>query len=410
MYQDEKNFFAQFAIDHTTYRQMYPEFLVPDDQWQAFEADKQGAIAGEATAKRFGWKVGDRIPIKGAIFPGDWEFNLVGIYKGARPADDLTQFWFRWDHLTEKAPEWAKGFVGWYTVRVEPGADAVAVTKDIDSRFANSPWETRTQSEQAFMASFVEQMGNIGFLMTVIGSVVFFTLLLVAGNTMAMSVRERTGELAVLKTVGFTDRAVLLLVLVEVTLIAVAGGRARHPAGQALHPARRPHGRDVRVLLPAALGHGHGRRPHRPRRPAGRPHPRHHRHAPPGGAGAAQALMALPLVYNLESVRARWRTTIVAILGIAGTVGVFVAMLALAKGFQAALVTSGDPDNAFVRRAGRHLGAGQRDHPRAAPPAGGRGRGAADERRAAGQPRGGGDGRPAPEEDGHRRQRRRCGA
>jgi putative ABC transport system permease protein len=224
VYQDERNFFAQFAIDHTTYHQMFPEFLVPDDQWRAFLADKQGAIAGESTAKRFGWKIGDRIPIKGAIFPGDWEFNLVGIYKGARPNDDLTQFWFRWDYLTEKAPPWAKGFVGWYTVRVQPGADAVAITKDVDSRFANSPWETRTQSEQAFMASFVEQMGNIGFLITVIGSVVFFTLLLVAGNTMAMSVRERTGELAVLKTVGFTDRAVLVLVLVEVTLIAVLGG------------------------------------------------------------------------------------------------------------------------------------------------------------------------------------------
>jgi len=224
VYQEEKNFFAQFAIDHNTYHQMFPEFLVPEDQWKAFQADKAGAIAGEATAKRFGWKVGDRIPIKGAIFPGLWEFNLDGIYKGARPSDDLTQFWFRWDYLDEKGPAWTKGFVGWYTVRVQPGADAVQISKEVDSRFANSPWETRTQSEQAFMAAFVEQMGNIGFLMTVIGSVVFFTLLRVAGNTMAMSVRERTGELAVLKTVGFTDRAVLLLVLVEVTLIALVGG------------------------------------------------------------------------------------------------------------------------------------------------------------------------------------------
>jgi len=224
VYIDEKNFFPQFAVDPQTYRSMYPEFVIPDDQWKAFVEDKAGAIAGKLTAEKYHWKVGDRIPIKGAIFPGDWEFNLVGIYKGARPNDDLTQFWFRWDYLTEKAPPWAKGFVGWYTVRVEKGADAVAITKDVDSRFANSPWETRTQSEQAFMASFVEQMGNIGFLMTVIGSVVFFTLLLVAGNTMAMSVRERTGELAVLKTVGFTDRAVLLLVLVEVTLIALLGG------------------------------------------------------------------------------------------------------------------------------------------------------------------------------------------
>jgi putative ABC transport system permease protein len=118
VYQNERNFFAQFAIDHETLPEDVPRVHLPDDQWKAFMADKQGAIAGQATAKRFGWKVGDRIPIKGAIFPGEWEFNLVGIYKGARPNDDLTQFWFRWDYLTDKAPAWAKGFVGWYTVRV----------------------------------------------------------------------------------------------------------------------------------------------------------------------------------------------------------------------------------------------------------------------------------------------------
>ena len=224
VYQDEKNFFAQFAIDAETYRTLYREFVVPPDQWQAFLADKQGAIAGKATADRFGWKVGDRIPIKGAIFPGDWEFNLRGIYTGRRPSDDLTQFWFRWDYLKEKAPPWAANNVGWYTVRVAPGVDAVQVSKAIDQVFANSAWETRTQSESAFMASFVEQMGNIEFLMVAIGSVVFFTLLLVTGNTMAISVRERTGELAVLKTVGFTDTSVLVLVLVESLLLALLGG------------------------------------------------------------------------------------------------------------------------------------------------------------------------------------------
>jgi putative ABC transport system permease protein len=224
VYQDEKNFFAQFAIGHETYRDIYQEFVVPDDQWQAFLADKQGAIVGKATADRFGFKVGDRVPIKGAIYPGDWQFNIRGIYTGKRPNDDLTQFWFRWDYLSESAPPWAQNIAGWYVVRVAPGSDAVQVTKDVDAAFANSAWETRTQTESAFMSSFVEQMGNIEFLMSAIGAVVFFTLLLVTGNTMAISVRERTGELAVLKTVGFSDRGVLVLVLLESLLLAILGG------------------------------------------------------------------------------------------------------------------------------------------------------------------------------------------
>jgi putative ABC transport system permease protein len=223
VYQDEKNFFGQFAIDVDTYRTLFPEFLVPDDQWKGFVADRQGAVVGKATADRFGWKVGDRIPIKGAIFPGDWQFNLHGIYTGARPNDDLTQFWFHWDYLKEKAPELGSN-AGWYVIRTAPGADGVQVAKAIDAGFANSSWETRTQAESAVMASFVEQMGNIEFLMIAIGSVVFFTLLLVSGNTMAIAVRERTGELAVLKTVGFTDRAVLVLVMAESLLVAGIGG------------------------------------------------------------------------------------------------------------------------------------------------------------------------------------------
>ena len=224
VYQDEKNFFAQFAIDHETWRALYPEFLVPDDQWQAFLADKQGAVIGKATADRYGFKVGDRVPLKGAIYPGDWQFNVRGIYTGKRPQDDLTQFWFRYDYLKEQAPPWAQNVVGWYIVRIAEGADAVQVGRAIDEGFANSAWETRTQSEAAFMASFVEQMGNIGFLMGAIGTVVFFTLLLVTGNTMAISVRERTGELAVLKTVGFGDLSVLVLVMAESLLLAFIGG------------------------------------------------------------------------------------------------------------------------------------------------------------------------------------------
>ena len=226
VYRDEKNFFPQFAIDHRTYRDLYTEFVVPEEQWRAFLADKQGAVVGKVTADRYGFKIGDRVPIQGAAYPGEWQFNVVGIYTGTRPQDDLTQFWFRWDYLSEQAPPWAKDMVGWYTVRVAPGADAVQVTRAVDEAFSNSAWETRTQSESAFMASFVEQMGNIEFLMASIGAVVFFTLLLVTGNTMAIAVRERTGELAVLKTVGFSDAAVLALVLTESVVIALLGGGA----------------------------------------------------------------------------------------------------------------------------------------------------------------------------------------
>jgi len=224
VYQDEKNFFAQFAVDHSTWRAMYPEFLLSEKEWSDFSASRTACIAGEFTAKRFGWKVGDRIPVRGVIYPGAWEFDLVGIYKGARPQDDTSQFWFRWDYLQENGPPWTKGYVGWYVARMNAGEDMAALASKLDESFANSTWETRTQSEQFFMASFVKQMGNIEFLMVTIGSVVFFTLLLVTGNSMAMSVRERTGELAVLKAVGFTDTFVLGLVMTESLLIAVVGG------------------------------------------------------------------------------------------------------------------------------------------------------------------------------------------
>jgi putative ABC transport system permease protein len=224
VYQDPKYFFPQFAIDDSTYLDVFPEFEVAGEGWRAFQADRQGLIVGQALADRFKWKVGDHIPLQGAAFPGVWDFNLHAIYTGKRPNDDLTQFWFHAKYLEEKGPDFMKGIVGWYVVRLEPGASGVDVTRAIDGRFANSPWETRTQTESEFNTAFVKQMGNIEFLILSIGGIVFFTLLLVTGNTMAMSVRERTGELAVLKTVGFTDGFVLVLVLVESALLAAVGG------------------------------------------------------------------------------------------------------------------------------------------------------------------------------------------
>jgi putative ABC transport system permease protein len=225
VYQEEKNFFPQFVIDPQNQRQVFPEMIVPEDQWANFLKDRQGAIAGAKTAERFLWKIGDRIPIKTTLYGGgSWEFNLDGIYHGKLPQNDETQFWFQWDYFEEKVPDAVKGQIGWYVLRVKSVDDAVGVAKAIDDQFANSPNETKTQTESAFAANWVKQFGNISFLITAIGTVVFFTLLLVTGNTMAIAVRERTGELAVLKAIGFSDLSVLFFVLGEAITISLVGG------------------------------------------------------------------------------------------------------------------------------------------------------------------------------------------
>jgi putative ABC transport system permease protein len=224
-YIEEKNFFAQFVIDPENQRNVFPEFVVPDDQWKAFLNDRQGAIAGAKLAERFHWKIGDRIPIKTTFYGGaSWEFNLVGIYHGNKPQLDETQFWLQWDYFEEKVPQSDKGRIGWYVLRVDNPDDAPRVSQAIDDEFANSPFETKTQAESAFAANWVKQFGNIQKLIVSIGVVVFFTLLLVTGNTMAISVRERTSELAVFKAIGYSDRAVLFFVLAEALTIALIGG------------------------------------------------------------------------------------------------------------------------------------------------------------------------------------------
>jgi putative ABC transport system permease protein len=226
VYQEEKNFFPQFVIDVENQRQVIPELIVPDDQWANFVKDRQGAVVGASLAKRFGWKIGDHIPIKNALFggPAIWDFNIDGIYHGKRPQDDESQFRFQWDYFEERMPQSFKGNAGWYVLKLDQPDDAPRVAKAIDDMFANSPYETKTETESAFAAGWVKQFGNIEFLILTIGAVVFFTLLLVTGNTMAISVRERTAELAVLKAIGFSDRSVLFFVLGEALLIALFGG------------------------------------------------------------------------------------------------------------------------------------------------------------------------------------------
>jgi putative ABC transport system permease protein len=223
IYQDPKNFFPSFAVDPDTQRLVFPELAVTDDQWKDFVGDREGAIVGKRTADRFKWKIGDRVPLQAPIYGGVWEFNIRGIYNSPREGEDLTQFWLQKQYLEERRT-FGKGQTGWYTVKLDSPDDSSRVIKAIDDMFANSPYETKTETLAAMAASWVKQAGNIEFLILAIGGVVFFTLLLVTGNTMALAVRERLGELAVMKAVGFSDRFVLFIVLAESVLVAVVGG------------------------------------------------------------------------------------------------------------------------------------------------------------------------------------------
>ena len=228
IYQKPTNFFAQMPVKPDEYLDMYPEYLLPAEQREAWLKTRSGAIAGRGIAERFGWKIGDRIPINATVWTrkgGEltWEFDLVGIYDGAEKGTDTSQFLFRYDFFDESR-RFGQGLVGWYTVRVTDPDRAAEVAAAIDAEFANSPYETKAEPEGAFLQGFANQIGDIGFIMMSIVAAVFFTILLVAGNTMAYAVRERTNELAVLKAIGFTNGGVLGLVLGESLLLTVLGG------------------------------------------------------------------------------------------------------------------------------------------------------------------------------------------
>lgn len=226
-YIDETNFFAQMPTDPEPFLDMYPEFLLPEDQKQAWLNTRTGAIAGRQLANRFDWKVGQKIQMQSPIWlrEGDapWEFDIVGIFEGKEEGTDTSGFYFRHDYL-EEGRIMGKGEIGWFAVRISDPDRAPEIAAAIDAEFANSAYETKAEPEGAFMQGFAQQIGDIGTIMIAVVSAVFFTILLVAGNTMAQAVRERTVELGVLKAIGFTNGRVLALVLIESTLIAVVGG------------------------------------------------------------------------------------------------------------------------------------------------------------------------------------------
>ena len=228
IYRDPKNFFANFSVS-PNYLDLYPEFKLPDAQKKAWLADQRGAIVGETLAKRFGWKVGDTIPLQATIFPtkgsNNWQFTLRGIYVVEDPKQKGQEnvLFFHWKYFDE-ANDYVKGRVGWFIVQSANADGADRMAQAIDALSANSDHETKTQTEQAFNQSFAKQFADIGLIVTAIMGAVFFTLLLLTGNTMAQAVRERIPELAVLKTIGFSNRSVLWLVLAESILLVVLGG------------------------------------------------------------------------------------------------------------------------------------------------------------------------------------------
>jgi putative ABC transport system permease protein len=227
IYKDPKNFFGQFAVDPESYLRMYPELLIGPEEKKAFLDDRTGCIVGDGIAKKYGWHVGDRIVIQPGIptyGSQDYPFTIRGIYRAGSSAIDNQSMMFHWKYADERSV--VKGQVGWYVAQVADPERAGQVASAIDRQFANSPYETKTDTEQAFSAQFASMLGNLNVLLGSVALAVVITTLFVAGNTMAMSVRERTTEIAVMRTLGFPAATIFLLVVGEGLVVAVLGGAA----------------------------------------------------------------------------------------------------------------------------------------------------------------------------------------
>ena len=241
-YQNESNAFPVFAVDPGRYLDMYPEFTIAPAHREAFVTTRTGAVAGQRLADRYGWRVGQKLPIASEIHAKtdgnlSWEFDLVGIFDAEDPTvrGNTDMVLINVAHFDE-ARQLGRGTTGWYIVRIADSEQGKAIAADIDRQFMNSPDETKTQPEKEFAIGFAKQIGDVGALVTRILLAVFFTILILTGNTMAQAVRERVPELAILKTLGFSDRAVTLLVMGEALLLLVLGGAAGMAAAVSLMP------------------------------------------------------------------------------------------------------------------------------------------------------------------------------
>jgi putative ABC transport system permease protein len=226
-YRDERNQIPAFPAKPDAFLRMYPEYVIPEDQKQAWIADRSGILIGRALVDLFGWKVGDKVPLRSAIWRREdgsdtWDVTVRAVFD--LPGGGDTRNIILHQDYFEEAKSVGKGLVGWYLVKIDDPDRAAPISKQIDLLFANSPAETKTSSERAMAQSFVNQVGNIGKILGAITTAVFFTMLLVTANTMAQSVRERTNEIGVLKTLGFSNTGVLGMVLSESVLVTAIGG------------------------------------------------------------------------------------------------------------------------------------------------------------------------------------------
>lgn len=258
-YQDPKKMVFSYAVS-PDYLDLYPELKVSAEARKRFDATRTGALVGKTLAKRYGWKVGDKIPMLSTIFPQKggsktWTMDISGIFDvGSDAAAGMDQaLFFHWKYFDE-ANAYGSGTVGWYVEKLSDPSSADQIAQKIDAISANSAHETKSQTEKAFQASFAKQIGNISLIVSAIMGAVFFTLLLLTGNTMMQAVRERTSELAVLKTIGFTSRSVLLMVLAESVLLLLLGGAIGLGIAAILGPAVSKGSGGMVILPPLGWG------------------------------------------------------------------------------------------------------------------------------------------------------------
>jgi putative ABC transport system permease protein len=223
VYINERNFFAQFGVEPESYLALYPEIVLPEEQKRAFLSERTAAVVGRALAERFGWKLGQTITLRGTILPGDWPFVIRGIYESGRKGFPDNAMYFNLAMLEQEGGGGYGDVAGTFVLGLRDPEQAAAIASQIDGIYENSASATKTETESAYQLGFVGLWGNIGFFLNTIGMAVVFAILLVAANTMATSARERTAEVAVLKTLGFTDGSVMALVLTEAFVIALAG-------------------------------------------------------------------------------------------------------------------------------------------------------------------------------------------
>ncbi len=221
-YKDDKpeNFFAQFATDPQEFLKVYPEFQIPEDQVQSWQHDRTGCIVDSDLVKKHGWKLGERLYLKGVIFPADLELTIRGIFTSPQPTESL---YFNSEYLEQAYPD-VKGRAGFFGVLADSPEAVPRVAKEIDAEFRNSPRPTKTESERAFQLGWIAMLGNVKAFILSISMAVVFATLLVSANTIAMSVRERTREIAVLRTLGFTKARLLRLIVSEAVTLTLAGG------------------------------------------------------------------------------------------------------------------------------------------------------------------------------------------